>query len=106
MYLKALIWESIIDSQESDAVNPSVKDEEYSCFTNEELRRRLAEVDPERASALHTNDRRKMIRGIEVTLTWPLSAPRDFPASPPNRPDLQENRPLVHRVEEDAPVQA
>ncbi|KAJ1610568.1 putative tRNA delta(2)-isopentenylpyrophosphate transferase [Cryptosporidium canis] len=66
MYMKALIWESIIDSQAGNTVNPSIKDEEYSFLTNEELHKQLLEIDPERASSLHINDRRKIIRGIEI----------------------------------------
>ncbi|OII73148.1 tRNA delta-isopentenylpyrophosphate transferase [Cryptosporidium ubiquitum] len=66
MYLKALIWESIIDSKTDNDVNPSIKDEEYLEFTNRELFEQLSKIDPERASSLHINDRRKMIRGIEV----------------------------------------
>lgn len=66
MYLKALIWKSIIDSETCSSVNPSIKDEEYSNFTNEELLEQLSKIDPERALSLNINDRRKIIRGIEV----------------------------------------
>lgn len=101
MYLKALIWESIIDSQASDVTNPSVKDEEYSCFTNEELREQLSEVDPERASYLHINDRRKMIRSIEVNLAMLLH----FFTSLHKHTDLQKNRFIIYRIEENVSIQ-
>ncbi|KAF7457046.1 putative tRNA delta(2)-isopentenylpyrophosphate transferase [Cryptosporidium felis] len=67
MYLKALIWESIIDSPTESSVNPSMKDEEYSEFTNDELYEMLFKIDRERAQSLHKNNRRKIIRGIEVS---------------------------------------
>ncbi|KAH8584310.1 tRNA delta-isopentenylpyrophosphate transferase [Cryptosporidium sp. chipmunk genotype I] len=73
MYLKALIWESLIDSQTCNSVNPSIKDEEYSNFTNKELLEKLSKIDPVRASSLHINDRRKMIRGIETYNTTGLT---------------------------------
>ncbi|CUV06679.1 unnamed protein product [Cryptosporidium hominis] len=66
MYLKALIWKSLIDSQTCSSVNPSIKDEEYSKFTNEDLLEQLSKIDPERALSLNINDRRKIIRGIEI----------------------------------------
>ncbi|KAJ1613057.1 putative tRNA delta(2)-isopentenylpyrophosphate transferase [Cryptosporidium canis] len=93
MYMKALIWESIIDYQVGNTVNPSIKDEEYSFLTSEELHKQLLEIDPERASSLHINDRRKIIRGIEVNLlyiTVTILTIRNI--------DLQKNRTDIYRV--------
>ncbi|KAH8739365.1 tRNA delta-isopentenylpyrophosphate transferase [Cryptosporidium ryanae] len=66
VYLKSLIWESIVSSSEDMELPPSLSDEKYSGLSSEELHRQLFEIDPERASSLHHNDRRRIIRSIEI----------------------------------------
>ncbi|KAK6588029.1 hypothetical protein RS030_71069 [Cryptosporidium xiaoi] len=66
VYLKSLIWESMIDFSEGSDLNPSISDEKYSGISSTELYKQLSEIDPERASSLHYNDRRRIIRSIEI----------------------------------------
>ncbi len=61
LYYKAL-FEGLFEGPSAD---PAVR-ERLSANSNEELHRRLTEVDPEAASRIHSNDTRRMVRALEV----------------------------------------
>ena len=67
-YIESLIWKLLIDplrseqGPESDDEQPICKVREVEGTSNEELHKKLAEVDPEMAARLHPNNRRKVIR--------------------------------------------
>jgi tRNA dimethylallyltransferase len=75
LYLKALV-SGLFDGPPADADLRRRLQEEALALGSEHLHRRLAEVDPLAASRLHPNDRRRIIRALEVhTLTGrPISA--------------------------------
>ncbi|MEW4570050.1 tRNA (adenosine(37)-N6)-dimethylallyltransferase MiaA [Tautonia sp. JC769] len=89
MYLKALL-RGLFDGPAADPGLRRTLEDEADRLGNTALHARLAAVDPPSASRLHPNDRRRVIRALEVfTLTGrPLSAlqqehDRPAPASVP-----------------------
>ena len=56
----------MMDFSADSELPPSVSDEKYSEVPSKELHKLLFEIDPKRASSLHYNDRRRIIRSIEV----------------------------------------
>lgn len=62
------MWQILIDDPEdsSDSVQQSKKPRLDTSETNEELHKKLAQVDPQMAQCLHPNNRRKVIRSLEI----------------------------------------
>lgn len=63
-YIEALLWQILIDDPEesSDNDQQTKKPRLNTSETNEELHKKLAQVDPKMAQCLHPNNRRKVIR--------------------------------------------
>ncbi|XP_032454554.1 tRNA dimethylallyltransferase isoform X4 [Nasonia vitripennis] len=69
-YIESLIWKVLVDNPnqgdfDSDEESP-LKIRRIDGTSNEELHKKLMEVDPEMASRLHPNNRRKVIRSLEI----------------------------------------
>ena len=65
LYIRALL-QGLVDSPRSDELIRRELEELAQQVGNEELLRRLAQVDPETAGRLHPNDRLRIIRAMEV----------------------------------------
>lgn len=68
-YIESLIWKVLVDNPnqcdfDSDEESP-LKIRREDGTSNEELHKKLMEVDPEMATRLHPNNRRKVIRLVE-----------------------------------------
>ena len=69
-YIESLIWQVLVDNPPSSAADESDSDEDSPCkkirredgASNEELHKKLQAIDPEMATRLHPNNRRKVIR--------------------------------------------
>lgn len=96
LYLKALLRGLF----EGPAAEPELRrtlEDEAGQFGNPALHARLAAIDPATAARLHPNDRRRVVRALEVAATTgrPLSlwqAEHEFPA-PPSVPVFALARP-------------
>ena len=79
-YIESLLWKVLVDKNDNDGdadgegaikrrrTNDAEDDDDASQQTlTPELYRRLQEVDPERASELHPNERRKILRSLKGT---------------------------------------
>lgn len=60
LYVKAVLY----DYEFSDEVPPSA--EQYLELSNEEVHAKLAEIDPEAARDLHPNNRRRVVRALNI----------------------------------------
>lgn len=84
-YIESLIWQTLVDDPKQEDAATVDSDEELICnkirriegVSNEELHKKLMEVDPEMATRLHPNNRRKIIRFVSL---YASSSP--FPRSP------------------------
>ncbi|CAF99470.1 unnamed protein product, partial [Tetraodon nigroviridis] len=70
-YIESLLWKVLLDAGEgadsaSGAEGAPDRKSELEKLDGAELHRRLAEVDPEMASMLHPNDRRKVARSLQI----------------------------------------
>ena len=74
-YIESLLWNVLVSAKGNDddakttlePVNKKSKiQEDESHLSNEELHSKLKSVDPERAKDLHPNDRRKILRSLQV----------------------------------------
>uniref|UniRef100_A0ABD2WEZ9 U1-type domain-containing protein n=1 Tax=Trichogramma kaykai TaxID=54128 RepID=A0ABD2WEZ9_9HYME len=70
-YIESLLWKILIDdpkTSESDSEGDfsPLKIRRIEETSNEELHNRLKEIDPEMADRLHPNNRRKVIRSLEI----------------------------------------
>lgn len=64
MYIKGLIWKSLMDpTGQSPKIITNLEH-----LSNDELFTRLQILDPNRAKQLHCNDRRRVLRSLEVTI--------------------------------------
>lgn len=64
-----LYIEALLRGTDFAGSDPDVRrelDREYDALGGEEMRKRLAEHDPERAEKLHPNDRKRIVRALEV----------------------------------------
>ncbi|KAG8233517.1 hypothetical protein J437_LFUL011678 [Ladona fulva] len=66
-YIESLLWKVLVAEEVTKGAKDEVSsDEEQQTATddqsNEELHKRLAEVDPQMAKTLHPNNRRKVVR--------------------------------------------
>lgn len=63
-YIESLLWQILIDDPEesNDSDQQAKKPRLDTSETNEELHKKLAQVDPQMAQCLHPNNRRKVIR--------------------------------------------
>jgi tRNA dimethylallyltransferase len=85
---------------------------EYSDIGGEAMLRRLGEVDPERAAALHPNDKKRIVRAFEVYLAKNDSPEkretdvRDEASEPPEHHGCAAsgNEPRVHAANGDTPT--
>lgn len=105
MYLKALL-RGLFEGPPADPALRAELEAEADRLGGQALHDRLAGLDPPAASRLHPNDRRRVIRALEVILATgiPLSDQQrehDRPA-PPNVPVIALDRPrdeLRHRID-------
>ncbi|OXU29491.1 hypothetical protein TSAR_015844 [Trichomalopsis sarcophagae] len=72
-YIESLIWKVLVDNPnqgdfDSDEESP-LKIRRIDGTSNEELHKKLMEVDPEMASRLHPNNRRKVISIFKILST-------------------------------------
>jgi len=70
-YIESLLWDVLVESKtDSGTVEPVNKklkvDESNEGLDNKELYEKLKEIDPERANELHPNERRKILRSLQV----------------------------------------
>lgn len=63
MYLKAALFDFDLELQEQ-----KVDMSEYECLNNEELYEKLSKIDPIEASKIHMNNRKRVLRAIEIYL--------------------------------------
>ncbi|KAH8375028.1 hypothetical protein KR200_011199 [Drosophila serrata] len=87
-YIESLLWDVLVDSQEKQSQGTSLaelKDGELDAMTTVELHKLLAKIDTGSANRIHPNNRRKILRAIEVyqgtgqTLTDKLAEQRGQP---------------------------
>lgn len=60
--MESILWKILVDNPNSVSVNLNV----YQDLTNQELHNKLKECDPLMADRLHPNNRRKILRSLEV----------------------------------------
>jgi len=60
LYVKAVLY----DYEFTEEVQPS--DKQYEGLTNEEIHAKLASIDPESAEVLHPNNRRRIMRALDI----------------------------------------
>ncbi len=63
LYLKAALYDYRFDEEPEADLSP------FEGLDNEELHRRLEEVDPEEARAIHPNNRRRVLRALSIYLS-------------------------------------
>ncbi|SPP80327.1 tRNA dimethylallyltransferase [Drosophila guanche] len=89
-YIESLLWDILVDTQEGDSKNSSLltqqlADETLAAMTTAALHQHLASIDAGSANRIHPNNRRKILRAIEVyqgtgqTLTEKLAEQRQRP---------------------------
>lgn len=71
-YIESLLWQTLVDDPKAKTVPDSCDEELISTKArrvegvgNEDLHKKLMEVDPEMATRLHPNNRRKVIRYVD-----------------------------------------
>lgn len=64
-YIQALLYDINFTEQESDHTYREQLEAEAEARGNEYLHRRLAEIDPDSAKAIHPNNRKRVIRALE-----------------------------------------
>ncbi|XP_058804254.1 tRNA dimethylallyltransferase [Phymastichus coffea] len=72
-YIEALLWQILVDDPrqqggefDSEEEWTSKKPRREEGLSSEDLHKKLMQVDPEMAERLHPNDRRKVIRSLEI----------------------------------------
>jgi len=60
LYVKAVLY----DYEFADEEKPNM--DQYETLTNEEVHEKLASIDPESAKALHPNNRRRVVRALNI----------------------------------------
>lgn len=67
-YIEALLWNILVDNCGENLKRPSseVFNEEFNHLPSPELHKKLTLLDPEMARRLHPNNRRKILRSLEV----------------------------------------
>lgn len=87
-YIESLLWDVLVDSQEKQTQDCSLaelKEAELGAMSTLELHQHLAKIDAGSANRIHPNNRRKILRAIEVyqgtgqTLTDKLAEQRGQP---------------------------
>ena len=68
LYLKALLWGFFEAPPKSDDIRARLRDEAQR-LGGENLHKRLMELDPETANAIHPNDHVRLIRALEICET-------------------------------------
>lgn len=70
-YIESLIWRVLVDDPkqsgsdvDSDEESSPIKVRREEDISNDELHKKLMQVDPEMADRLHPNNRRKVIRWV------------------------------------------
>jgi len=61
-YLEGILWNQLLNTKQTSDDDR----EKFDDRTNESLHQQLQEIDPDTALLLHPNDRRKIIRALEV----------------------------------------
>ncbi|BAM38929.1 tRNA delta (2)-isopentenylpyrophosphate transferase [Theileria orientalis strain Shintoku] len=64
LYIEGLLWPSVMDFEQNDD-NDSLEDE-FAEYDSDTLHDMLMEIDPDRAQGLHKNDRKRIIRSLDV----------------------------------------
>jgi len=65
LYLKALLYDYNLDQIQSKSQDIEIK---YQNYSNEDLFDVLANLDPQAAAILHPNNRKRVLRGIDIAL--------------------------------------
>ncbi|XP_016960875.1 tRNA dimethylallyltransferase [Drosophila biarmipes] len=88
-YIESLLWDVLVDTEDKKAdCNPPrdhLNDSDMNAMSTQDLHRHLAKIDAGSANRIHPNNRRKIIRAIEVyqgtgqTLTKKLEEQRAQP---------------------------
>ncbi|EDV43848.1 uncharacterized protein Dana_GF16308 [Drosophila ananassae] len=86
-YIESLLWDILVDSQEKPAalLEQKLQEGELASMTTLDLHKHLAQIDVGSANRIHPNNRRKILRAIEVyqatgqTLTNMLAEQRGQP---------------------------
>ncbi|KAH8278872.1 hypothetical protein KR018_010529 [Drosophila ironensis] len=89
-YIESLLWDILVDAGEGSTPqdapqNPSLSQEQLAEMSTLDLHRHLMQIDVDSANRYHPNNRRKILRAIEVyqgsgqTLTQKLSEQRQKP---------------------------
>ena len=63
-YIESLLWKILVDEPSEECGD--VDDESREDLSNKELHDMLGKVDPARAEELHPNERRKILRSLQV----------------------------------------
>ncbi|UKK00306.2 tRNA delta (2)-isopentenylpyrophosphate transferase [Theileria orientalis] len=64
LYIEGLLWPSVMDFEQNND-NESL-DDEFAEYDSDALHDMLMEIDPDRARDLHKNDRKRIIRSLDV----------------------------------------
>ncbi|XP_017023592.1 tRNA dimethylallyltransferase [Drosophila kikkawai] len=87
-YIESLLWDVLVDAQEKQSPGSplaELKEGELGAMSTVELHKHLAKIDAGSANRIHPNNRRKILRAIEVyqgtgqTLTEKLAEQRGQP---------------------------
>ncbi|XP_017058334.1 tRNA dimethylallyltransferase [Drosophila ficusphila] len=88
-YIESLLWNILVDSEDKQAEGNTsgehFKEEDLNAMSTADLHHHLAKIDAGSANRIHPNNRRKIIRAIEVyqetgqTLTEKLAEQRALP---------------------------
>lgn len=62
LYIRAALYDYIFNNQ------PKVDMSKYEALTNDELHNELSKVDPKQATIIHKNNRKRLLRAIEIYL--------------------------------------
>jgi len=68
-YIESLLWDVLVKTKDGNTVEPINRKRakfDDETLDNVQLYEKLKEIDPERASELHPNERRKIARSLEV----------------------------------------
>ena len=67
-YIESLLWDVLVKTKDGNTVEPINRKRakfDDETLDNVQLYEKLKEIDPERASELHPNERRKIARSLE-----------------------------------------
>nr|CAH7759512.1 unnamed protein product [Callosobruchus chinensis] len=64
-YIEALLWKILVDNN-TFVTTPGILPQNEHELPSKELHRKLKELDPKMANRLHPNDKRKILRALEI----------------------------------------